>query len=167
MCIRDRVWSGTFHSIFARILRVEAPKIGYPSSFSIYDTEDSKSTISEIIKELNLNPKEYNVNSVRMRISSAKSNLITPIMYERDSILLDQDRENKMPETFRIYKKYVQHCVRGGAMDFDDLLLQLFRLLQENPDPDFPAVSEKVVIKDHQNPLHHPVHNAVHIFYKF
>ncbi|MGB4970074.1 MAG: UvrD-helicase domain-containing protein, partial [Saprospiraceae bacterium] len=129
-----KVWSGTFHSIFARILRVEAPKIGYPSSFSIYDTEDSKSTISEIIKELNLNPKEYNVNSVRMRISSAKSNLITPIMYERDSILLDQDRENKMPETFRIYKKYVQHCVRGGAMDFDDLLLQLFRLLQENPD---------------------------------
>src|SRR6185436_5566669 len=82
-----KVWSGTFHSIFARILRVEAPKIGYPSAFSIYDTEDSKSVISEIIKEMNLNPKEYNVNTLRTRISSAKSNLITPIMYEKDSLL--------------------------------------------------------------------------------
>ncbi len=129
-----KVWSGTFHSIFARILRVEAPKIGYPSAFSIYDTEDSKSVISEILKEMNLNPKEYNVNTVRTRISSAKSNLITPIMYEKDSNLRDQDAENRMPQTFQIYKKYVLHCVRGGAMDFDDLLLQLFRLLQENPD---------------------------------
>lgn len=129
-----KVWCGTFHSIFARILRVEAPKIGYPSSFSIYDTDDTKSAISEIIKEFELNPKEYNVNAVRSRISSAKSNLITPIMYERDSALLNQDRENRMPDTVKIYKKYVQNCVRAGAMDFDDLLLQLFRLFQENPD---------------------------------
>lgn len=129
-----KVWSGTFHSVFARILRVEAPKIGYPSAFSIYDTEDSKSVINEILKELNLNPKEYNVNTVRTRISSAKSNLITPIMYEKDADLRDQDAENRMPRTYEIYKKYVQHCIRGGAMDFDDLLLQLFRLLQENPD---------------------------------
>jgi DNA helicase-2/ATP-dependent DNA helicase PcrA len=129
-----KVWSGTFHSIFARILRVEAPKIGYPSSFSIYDTEDTKSTLTEILKELNLNPKEYNVNTVKARISSAKSNLITPIMYERDTFLREQDAEIKMPRISDIYKKYVQYCVRGGAMDFDDLLLQLFRLLQENPD---------------------------------
>lgn len=129
-----RVWSGTFHSIFARILRVEAPKIGYPAAFSIYDTEDSKSVLAEIIKEMDLPPKEYHVNTVRTRISSAKSNLITPVMYERDSLLRDQDRDNKMPELHRIYKKYIQHCVRGGAMDFDDLLLQLFRLFQENPE---------------------------------
>jgi DNA helicase-2/ATP-dependent DNA helicase PcrA len=129
-----KVWSGTFHSIFARILRVEAPKIGYPSAFSIYDTEDTKSVISEIIQELNLNPKEYNANAIRARISSAKSNLITPIMYERDTQLKDQDAENKMPRTSEIYKKYVHRCLSAGAMDFDDLLLQLFRLLQENPE---------------------------------
>jgi len=129
-----KVWSGTFHSIFARILRVEATKIGYPPSFSIYDTEDSKSLLNEIIKELNLNTKSYNVNSVRSRISSAKSNLITPLMYEKDSILLEQDSENGMPETYKIYRKYTQNCIKAGAMDFDDLLLQLFRLFQENPD---------------------------------
>lgn len=129
-----RVWSGTFHSIFARILRVEASKIGYPPSFSIYDTEDSKSLITEIIKELNLNVKSYNTNAVRSRISSAKSNLITPIMYEKDTSLIEQDAENGMPETYRIYRKYTQNCIKAGAMDFDDLLLQLFRLFQENPE---------------------------------
>ena len=74
----NRVWAGTFHSIFARILRVEADKIGYPSNFSIYDTDDTKSLINSIIKEMNLDPKVYNSNAVRTRISSAKSNLITP-----------------------------------------------------------------------------------------
>lgn len=129
-----KVWCGTFHSIFARLLRVEAPKIGYPSNFSIYDTEDTKSVISEIIKEMDLNPKIYNPNTLRTRISSAKSNLITPSMYERNSELRDQDQENKMPETALIYKKYVQKCIKAGAMDFDDLLLQLYRLFQENPE---------------------------------
>ncbi len=129
-----KVWSGTFHSLFARILRVEASKIGYPPSFSIYDTEDSKSLINEIIKEYNLNSKSYNTNAVRSRISSAKSNLITPLMYEKDPVLLEQDAENGMPETYKIYRKYTQNCIKAGAMDFDDLLLQLFRLFQENPD---------------------------------
>ena len=129
-----KVWSGTFHSIFARILRVEATKIGYPTDFSIYDTDDSKSLITEIIKELNLNPKDYNANSLRSRISNAKSNLITPLMYEKDADLLEQDRINKMPYTSAVYKRYVQKCLQSGAMDFDDLLLQLFRLFQENPD---------------------------------
>lgn len=129
-----KVWCGTFHSIFARILRVEAPKIGYPANFSIYDTEDSKSVLSEIIKEMDLNPKIYSANTLRARISSAKSNLITPVMYENNSELRDQDLENKMPETFRIYKKYVLKCLKAGAMDFDDLLLQLYRLFQENPE---------------------------------
>ncbi|MEP7195110.1 MAG: UvrD-helicase domain-containing protein [Saprospiraceae bacterium] len=127
-----KVWSGTFHSIFARILRVEAPKIGYPANFTIYDTEDSKSLINEIIKAKHLNPKDYNPNTVRNRISNAKSNLVTPLMYEKDPYLLDQDRMNKMPATHEIYKKYIERCQNSGAMDFDDLLLQLFRLFQEN-----------------------------------
>ncbi len=129
-----KVWSGTFHSIFARILRIEAPKINYPSNFSIYDTEDSKSVISEIIQSLNLNTKDYNVNIVRNRISNAKSNLVTPIMYAKDYSLLEQDRLNKMPMTAEIYKKYVERCQAAGAMDFDDLLLQIYRLFQENKD---------------------------------
>lgn len=129
-----KVWSGTFHSIFARILRIEAEKIGYPTDFSIYDTEDSKSLISEIIKEMGLNPKEYNTNTLRNRISNAKSNLITPIMYEQDPALVEQDRMNKMPATGAVYKRYVQKCLQAGAMDFDDLLLQLYRLFQENKD---------------------------------
>lgn len=129
-----KVWSGTFHSIFARILRVEATKLGYPSDFTIYDTDDSKSLISEIIKSMNLNIKDYNPNTVRNRISNAKSNLVTPLMYEKDSQLIDQDRANKMPATSEIYKRYMTRCHASGAMDFDDLLLQLFRLFQENPD---------------------------------
>lgn len=129
-----KAWCGTFHSIFARILRVEAEKIGFPTSFSIYDTDDTKSAINQILKDLNLNPKEYNVNAIRSRISSAKSNLITSVMYENDPILRAQDQENRMPETYRIYKAYVQNCIRAGALDFDDLLLQLYRLFQENKD---------------------------------
>lgn len=129
-----KVWSGTFHSIFARILRIEADKIGFPTDFSIYDTEDSKSLISEIIKELSLNPKDYNANTIRNRISNAKSNLVTPLMYEQDPGLIEQDRLNKMPATSNIYKRYVNKCISSGAMDFDDLLLQLYRLFQENKD---------------------------------
>lgn len=128
------LWSGTFHSVFARILRVEAPKLGYPTSFTIYDTDDSKSLVSEIIKSMNLNPKDYNANLIRNRISNAKSNLITPALYEKDAALLDQDRFNKMPATAAIYKKYMERCHAAGAMDFDDLLLQVYRLFQENKD---------------------------------
>ena len=94
-----KIWAGTFHSIFAKILRIEASKIGYPNSFTIYDTEDSKSVINEIIKEFNLNTKEYNANAIRTRISSAKSNLITPIMYERDPEYKEVDQANRMPRT--------------------------------------------------------------------
>ncbi len=129
-----KVWSGTFHSVFARILRVEAPKIGYPSNFTIYDTDDSKSLITEIVKQLKLNPKDYNPNHIRNRISNAKSNLVTPVMYANDPDLLEQDRLNKMPSTAEIYKKYMERCLAAGAMDFDDLLLQIFRLFQENSD---------------------------------
>ena len=130
----NRVWAGTFHSIFARILRVEADKIGYPSSFSIYDTDDSKSLVNSITKEMNLDPKVYNSNAVRSRISSAKSNLIPPKAYEADQELSTQDRMSKRPYIYEIYKKYMARCKKAGAMDFDDLLFQLFRLLYQNPD---------------------------------
>ena len=128
------VWAGTFHSIFARILRVEAEKLGYKSNFTIYDSDDSKSVIKSIIKELNLNKENYNVNTVRSRISSAKSNLISPKAYERDQQLITQDRSSKMPHFLEVYKKYMSRCKRADAMDFDDLLYKLFVLLHENKD---------------------------------
>jgi DNA helicase-2/ATP-dependent DNA helicase PcrA len=129
-----KVWAGTFHSLFARILRVEAHRIGYPNDFTIYDTDDSKSVIKEIIKSLSLNPKEYNVGAVRSRISSAKSNLITPKNYAKNEELIMADEMNRRPMTHKIYEKYVAKCLRAGAMDFDDLLLQTFKLLYTNPD---------------------------------
>ncbi|MGA0257813.1 MAG: ATP-dependent helicase [Saprospiraceae bacterium] len=129
-----KVWAGTFHSIFARILRVEAHRIGFPNDFSIYDTDDSKSLIKEIIKSMNLDSKAYNVGAVRARISGAKSNLITPKMYGVNAELMEQDKMNRRPMIYKVYDKYVARCQRSGAMDFDDLLLQMFRLLYQNPD---------------------------------
>ena len=129
-----KVWAGTFHSLFARILRVEAHRLGYPNDFSIYDTDDSKSVIKEVIKTLGLDTKTYNVGAIRSRISSAKSNLITPKMYVSNEELMEHDRMNRRPMTHKIYEKYVAKCQRAGAMDFDDLLLQMFRLLYQNPD---------------------------------
>ncbi len=129
-----RVWAGTFHSIFARILRVEASKINYPPDFTIYDRDDSKSLVSEIIRELKLDPKTYNPGGVLARISSAKSNIITPQLYEQDKELREQDTMTKRPMIYEIYKRYVERCFRSGAMDFDDLLLQMFKLLYQNPE---------------------------------
>jgi DNA helicase-2/ATP-dependent DNA helicase PcrA len=130
----NQVWAGTFHSIFARILRVEAEKIGYPSNFTIYDSDDTKSVIGNIIREMNLDKNSYNVNAVYSRISSAKSNLVTPKLYEEDQELRQQDHMAKRPHLHAIYRKYVARCKRSGAMDFDDLLYRLYELLQKNPD---------------------------------
>lgn len=130
----NKVWAGTFHSLFAKILRVEAHRIGYPNDFSIYDTADSKSLITSIIKGMNLDSKAYSNGAVRSRISGAKSNMITPKMYAVNEDLLNIDRMNRMPLVYQIYEAYVTKCQRAGAMDFDDLLLQTFRLLYQNPD---------------------------------
>lgn len=130
----NKIWAGTFHSLFARILRSEAHKIGYPNDFSIYDTDDSKSVVSDIIKSLKLDKKVYNNGAIRSRISSAKSNLITPKAYAVNEELLALDRMNRRPLVYQIYEKYAAACKRAGAMDFDDLLLQMFRLLYQNPD---------------------------------
>jgi len=130
----NRVWAGTFHSIFARILRVEAHRIGYPNDFTIYDTDDTKSVIGEIIKTMNLDKKVYVPGQVRGRISAAKSNLITPKAYAVNDDLMSLDRMNRRPLIYQIYEKYVAKCQKAGAMDFDDLLFQMFRLLYQNPD---------------------------------
>ncbi len=129
-----KVWMGTFHSIFARILRVEAHRIGYPNDFTIYDADDTKSLLKEIIKSMNLDIKTYNPATIRARISKAKSNLITPKAYAANEELLSYDRMQRVPMTHDIYQKYYDRCIRAGAMDFDDLLLQMFRLLYLNPD---------------------------------
>lgn len=130
----QRVWAGTFHSIFARILRGEAERIGYTSNFTIYDSDDSKSLLRNIIKELNLSKDNYNENAILTRISSAKSNLISPEAYEKNAELMAQDKQTKRPFLHRIYKEYALRCKRAGAMDFDDLLYQLYILLHQNPE---------------------------------
>ena len=130
----NKVWAGTFHSLFARILRSEAHHIGYPNDFTIYDTDDSKSVIKEIIKQMSLDTKQYNPGLIRSRISSAKSNLITPKNYAVDEERIQYDRMNRIPMMHMIYARYVKKCLRAGAMDFDDLLLQMYRLLYQNPE---------------------------------
>jgi DNA helicase II / ATP-dependent DNA helicase PcrA len=129
-----QVWAGTFHSIFSRILRAEATKIGFPSNFSIYDSDDSSSLIRSIIKEMSLDTTVYNANAIRARISSAKSNLITPKGYSQKEDWMADDRAAKRPYTHTIYEKYVARCKRAGAMDFDDLLFRLYELLRTNPE---------------------------------
>lgn len=130
----QRVWAGTFHSIFARILRNEAEKIGYPSNFTIYDSDDSESVVKAIIKEMNLDKDVYHAGSIRSRISLAKNNVISPKAYEQNEELLAQDKLAKRPYFYKIYQEYVKRCHRSGAMDFDDLLYQFFILLHRNPD---------------------------------
>jgi DNA helicase II / ATP-dependent DNA helicase PcrA len=130
----QRVWAGTFHSIFARILRGEAERIGYPSNFTIYDSDDSKSLLRSIIKDLNLTKDIYNENAILTRISSAKSNLISPKAYEQNVDLMAQDRSTKRPYIYRIYAEYAMRCKRAGAMDFDDLLYQMYVLLHQHPE---------------------------------
>lgn len=124
------LWMGTFHSMFARILRKEADYLGYPSTFSIYDTQDSKSLIKTIVKELKLDDKIYKVGDVYGRISSAKNNLITPLAYYNNEKIREKDRAARRPLLGDIYKTYASRCKKAGAMDFDDLLLNtniLFR----------------------------------------
>ena len=130
----SQIWAGTFHSVFARILRVEAEKIGFPKNFTIYDSDDSLSLISSIVKESNLDRTVYNPNALRSRISSAKSSLMSPRAYRENYELRQQDTLAKRPLTIEIYEKYVARCKRAGAMDFDDLLFQLYILLRTNPE---------------------------------
>lgn len=128
------LWMGTFHSVFARILRSEADKLGYPSNFSIYDSQDSVRLISAIIKEMQLDKDIYKPKQVFSRISSYKNSLITVKAYFNNPELQEQDAMSKKPRLGEIYANYVDRCFKAGAMDFDDLLLKTNELLSRFPE---------------------------------
>ncbi len=128
------VWMGTFHSVFAKILRFEAAKINYPSNFTIYDTADTKSLLNSIIKEMQLDDKIYKTNIVLGRISGAKNNLISPQAYIDDVDIQADDRAAGRPKLGEIYREYWTRCFKAGAMDFDDLLFRTNILLRDFPD---------------------------------
>lgn len=128
------IWMGTFHSVFAKILRIEADKLGYTNNFTIYDSDDSKSLIKSIVKELNLDEKLYKPNVVLSRISNAKNNLIQAHVYAQNSELVAYDEATGRGKMHTIYTEYAKRCFRAGAMDFDDLLLNTFKLLNNFPE---------------------------------
>jgi DNA helicase II / ATP-dependent DNA helicase PcrA len=128
------LWMGTFHSVFARILRHEGEKLGFPSNFTIYDTQDSDRLIASIIKEMGLDKDIYKYKQVRSRISAFKNSLITVKAYYNDIDLQEADAMSKRPQMGAIYKEYVDRCFKAGAMDFDDLLLRTNELLNRHPD---------------------------------
>lgn len=132
--IASKLWMGTFHSIFARILRLHADRIGFKSNFTIYDVSDSRSLIKTIIKDMDLDEKVYNPNTIANAISSAKNALISPDRYALDRDIMEADKRSKRPLTHAIYKGYMDRCFVAGAMDFDDLLYFTNVLLRDNPD---------------------------------
>ncbi|MFZ9386350.1 MAG: ATP-dependent helicase [Chitinophagaceae bacterium] len=128
------LYIGTFHSVFARILRYEAEKIGYPRHFTIYDTDDAKSVLKTVINELNLDDKHYKPNLVYNRISSAKNALVGPDEYRNDYAIQQEDMRANRPAIAQIFDAYVKRCFKNGAMDFDDLLLKFYELLKSVPE---------------------------------
>ena len=130
----SRLWMGTFHSIFSRILRTHAERIGFSRDFTIYDQSDSRSLIKTIIKEMSLDDKIYKPATVQAVISNAKNALITPAAYAANAALYEADVKSKRPLIRDIYKTYWSRCARAGAMDFDDLLLYTNILFRDNPD---------------------------------
>ena len=132
--IAANLWMGTFHSIFSKILRFEAEKLGYTSSFTIYDTQDSKNLIKAIVKDMKLDDKVYKPSVILGRISMAKNNLIVAQSYAQNSRILTEDTAGKRPLIGEIYKQYQQRCKQSDTMDFDDLLLQTNILFRDHPD---------------------------------
>ena len=128
------LYVGTFHSVFARILRAEAHKLGYPSNFTIYDTDDSRSVLKTVINELHLDDKHYKPNIVGNRISSAKNALVGPAEYATDYAIQQEDARANRPAIAQVYAAYAKRCFKNGAMDFDDLLLKMYELLHNFPE---------------------------------
>lgn len=128
------LWMGTFHSVFSKILRREAHHIGYDPQFTIYDQSDSRSLVKSIIKDMQLDDKVYKPNAVAERISSAKSNLISASDYENDQGLRNDDKRARIPSVYEIYNRYTERCRLANAMDFDDLLVNTYRLFRDSPD---------------------------------
>ena len=128
------IWMGTFHSVFAKILRFEAHKIGFTSDFTIYDTQDSERLVSSIIKEKNLDKDVYRTKSIRNRISTLKNNFITVNGYFSNNELVESDNLSRKPETGNIYKEYNERLIKSNSMDFDDLLMKTNELLNNHPE---------------------------------
>jgi DNA helicase-2/ATP-dependent DNA helicase PcrA len=128
------LYIGTFHSVFAKILRGEANKLGYPNNFTIYDTDDAKSVIKQIVSDMNLDDKHYKPSYIYSRISAAKNGLINPMTYKLDSQIQTEDSRSNRPLMGEIYDAYTKRCFRNGAMDFDDLLINMYVLLTQFPE---------------------------------
>src|SRR5580692_3483525 len=128
------LYIGTFHSVFARILRGEAHHLGYERNFTIYDTDDAKSVLKTVINELNLDDKHYKPNTVYNRISSAKNALVGPAEYASDYAIQQEDLRSNRPAIAQIYDAYAKRCFKNGAMDFDDLLIKFYELLKHFPE---------------------------------
>jgi DNA helicase-2/ATP-dependent DNA helicase PcrA len=128
------LYIGTFHSVFARILRAEAPRMGYPNNFTIYDTDDSRSVVKTVVNELHLDDKLYKPSVVHNRISAAKNALVGPEEYANDYYIQQEDMRSNRPALAQVYKAYQARCFKNGAMDFDDLLLKMYELLRDFPE---------------------------------
>lgn len=128
------LYIGTFHSVFARILRGEAHRLGYPNNFTIYDTDDAKSVVKTVINEMNLDDKHYKPNTIYNRISSAKNALVSAEEYANDYAIQQEDLRSNRPAIAKIFDSYTKRCFKNGAMDFDDLLIKMYELLKNFPD---------------------------------
>jgi DNA helicase II / ATP-dependent DNA helicase PcrA len=143
--VSRRLWMGTFHAIFSRILRTEAETIGYPSNYTIYDTQDSKNLLKGIIKGLNLEENTYKPSVILGKISTAKNNLVTPIAYNQNPQLKESDQAARIPRTGEIYLEYARRCKNSGVMDFDDLLLITNLMFRNHPE----------ILKKYQDMFHY------------
>ncbi len=150
------LWMGTFHSIFARILRTESETLGYPSNFTIYDSADSKSLIKSIIKDMNLDDKTYKPNVVASRISAAKNNLVSSEVYSKLPETAEYDQSIKMPLIGQIYKEYARRCFLAGAMDFDDLLMKTNILFSQHPEilKKYQQIFDYILVDEYQDTNH-------------
>ena len=150
------LWMGTFHSVFARILRIEAHKIGYTSNFTIYDSDDSQKLVARIIKELNIDKEQYKYKIIFSRISSMKNNFISADQYINDDEMLLSDKVSNRPKFHEIYKQYVERCFKAGAMDFDDLLLKTNELLNSYPDTlsKYQNIFRYILVDEYQDTNH-------------
>lgn len=128
------LYIGTFHSVFARMLRAEANKLGYPNNFTIYDTDDAKSVLKSIIQDMKLDDKHYKPNYVYNRISAAKNSLVDSVTYKQDFHIQQEDARSNRPLIGEIYQAYAKRCFKNGAMDFDDLLFKMYQLLTHFPE---------------------------------
>ena len=150
------LWMGTFHSVFAKILRIEAHKIGYTANFTIYDSDDSQKLVNRIIKELNLDKDIYKHKLVFSRISSMKNNFISDIDYKKNEELLFSDKISNQPKFHMIYTEYVNRCFKAGAMDFDDLLLKTNELLSNYPETlsKYQNIFKYILVDEYQDTNH-------------